>query len=112
MTHINSRSHDHPSIARRQRQVPRLANDVCIKTEASVFTSAMVELVDSSHVEYDVEIDLYAKSDICLCLSSVPLFIQTDKRTKTLVDCVGEEKVEKKIKSLVRFILSCKCHTQ
>jgi hypothetical protein len=110
MSHVASRSHDHASIARRQfRQLPRILSDTCVQLEASVLISAMVDLLDTLNmIEFDL--DLFAKADICLCLSSIPLFIHADARLQALVDLVGEEKVNIMLSALVCHILpTCRC---
>jgi len=63
-------------------------------------------LLDSSYEEVDPDVDLYAKSDICICLSSVSLFLQTDKRMQSVTKIVGDDKAEEMLKYLVRFFSS------
>jgi hypothetical protein len=103
---VSSRSHDHPAIARRQHQLPRTLSDLCVQIEASVLTSTIADLLDSSYEEVDPDVDLYAKSDICICLSSVSLFLQTDKRMQSVTKIVGDDKAEEMLKYLVRFFSS------
>lgn len=103
MNHASTRTHDHPSIARRQHQhQPLLLGDTCVQVKASVLINSMVEVVDSLNLlDTNTGLDLFAKADVCLCLSAVSLFVQTDIRLRAMVDLVGEDKTELMLRTLV-----------
>lgn len=111
MNHASARTHDHPSIARRQhQQLPRLLNDICVQIEASVVAQAIGDLLAvqnllGSGLGLGLDLDVFAKADICLCLSAVPLFVHTDIRIQALVDLVDEGQIEAMLTALVRLIV-------
>ncbi|THH16066.1 hypothetical protein EW146_g4521 [Bondarzewia mesenterica] len=83
--------------ALRQHYEPRALLDVCAYIDAD--TLAHAGLVG-------IPANVLANLDLCLCLSALPLFLQTNANVKALVDILGNTAVDALLTALVNSVPS------
>lgn len=98
MNQLASRtSHDHPAIARRQYTPARTdLADIC----ASIDISSLLKVSALGLVEAGAAVEVH----VCICITVVPIFVETDVRIKDFVDRVGEKNAVTSIRDMVRLL--------